>query len=65
MLAGDLSAEAVDMVVIAVDAYEASAIDLGGQDLGGFEIGWNQDGCFEAKAGCLGRGCRSTSSRRW
>ena len=57
VLVGDLGAEAVDVVVVAVDADEARAVDLGVEDLGGLEIGGDEDGGLEAEADGL-RGYR-------
>ncbi len=45
---GDLGAEAVDVVVVAVDADEARTVYQGVQDLGGLEVGWDEDGGLEA-----------------
>ena len=43
-------AEAVDVVVVAVDADEARAVDLGVEDLGRLEIGGDEDAGLEAEA---------------
>ena len=45
---GDLRAEAIDVVVVAVDAHDARAVDGGVQDFGGLEIGGNEDAGVEA-----------------
>jgi hypothetical protein len=39
VLVGDLGAEAVDVVVVAVNADKTRTIDLGVEDLCGFEVG--------------------------
>ena len=41
------------MVVVAVDADETRAVDLGVEDLCGFEVGGNEDAGLEAEAGGL------------
>ena len=43
VLVGDERAEAVDVVVVAVDADEARAVDEGVEDLGGLEVGGDED----------------------
>src|SRR6185437_5037157 len=43
VLVGYLTAEAVDVVVVAVDADEAGAVDLSVENLGGFEFRRNED----------------------
>ena len=50
VLVGDLGAEAVDVVVVAVDADEARAVDLGVEDLCGLEVGGDEDAGLEAEA---------------
>src|SRR6266851_4424332 len=45
---GDLRAEAVDVIVVAVDAHDARAIDGGVEHLGGLEVGGNEDARVEA-----------------
>ena len=45
---GDLRAEAIDVVVVAVDAHDARAVDGSVQNLGGLEIGGNKDAGVEA-----------------
>ncbi len=50
----DLGAEAVDVVVVSIDADEAGPVDLGVEDLGGLEVGWDEDGGLEAEASGLG-----------
>ena len=41
------------MVVVAVDADETGTVDLGVEDLCGFEVGGNEDAGLEAEAGGL------------
>ena len=50
VLVGDQRAEAVDVVVVAVDADQARAVDLGVEDLGGLEVGGDEDAGLEAEA---------------
>ena len=50
---GDLGAETVDVIVVAVDANEAGAVDLGVENLCGLEVGGDEDGGLEAEAGGL------------
>src|SRR5260370_26909759 len=50
MLVRDLRAETVYVVVIAVNANDARAVDLSAQYLGRFEIGGNEDAGLEASA---------------
>ena len=50
---GDLRAEAVDVVVVAVDADDARAVDGGAEDLGLLEIGGDEDVGFEPGCGGL------------
>ena len=50
VLVGDQRAEAVDVVVVAVDADEARAVDQRVEDLGGLEIGGDEDAGLEAEA---------------
>ncbi len=54
VLVRDQGAEAVDVVVVAVDADEAGTVDQRVEDLGGLEIGGNEDGGLEAEARGLG-----------
>ena len=49
VLVGDQGAEAVDVVVVAVDADQARAVDLGVEDLGGLEIGGDEDAGLQAQ----------------
>ncbi len=54
VLVGDLGAETVDVVVVAVDADETRTVDLGVEDFGWLEVGRNEDAGLEAEAGGLG-----------
>ena len=51
---GDLGAEAVDLVVVAIDADDAGAVDGGIQNFCGLEIGWDEDAGVKALLGRLG-----------
>jgi len=50
-----LRAEAVDVIVVAIDAHDARAVNRGVEDLGGLEVRGNEDASVEA----LLRGLRS------
>ncbi len=50
VLVGNLGAEAIDVIVVAVDADQARAVDKGVEDLGGLEISGDEDGGLEAQA---------------
>ncbi len=50
VLVGDEGAEAVYVVVVAVDADEACSVDEGVEDLGWLEVCGDEDGGFEAEA---------------
>ncbi len=52
---GDLRAEAIDVVVVAIDAHQRRAVDLGVENLGRLEIGGDKDEGLEAET----RGVRS------
>jgi len=54
---GNLRAQAVDVVVIAIDANQGCAVDLGVENLGGLKIGRHQDEGFEAQACGLRGNC--------
>ena len=54
VLVRDQRGEAVDVVVVAVDADEARTIDQGVEDLGGLQVCGHQDAGLEAKARGLG-----------
>ena len=45
---GDLGAEAIDVIVIAVDAHDARAVDGGVENFGRLEIGGDEDAGVEA-----------------
>src|SRR5258708_6824561 len=61
---GDLSAETVDVIVVAVDAHDARAIDRGVEYLGGLEVGGNEDASVEALLCSLrGHGVGEITSR--
>jgi len=63
ILVGDESAKTVDVIVVAVDADEARAVDEGVEDLGGLEIGGHQNAGLNAEAGGLrGDGVRKIAS---
>jgi hypothetical protein len=47
---GVVGAEAVDVVVVAVDADETRTVDEGVEDLGGLEVGGDEDGGLQAEA---------------
>jgi hypothetical protein len=53
VLVGDLGAEAVDVVVVAVDADETRTVDLGVEDLCRLEVGGDEDAGLEAETGGL------------
>src|SRR5215472_2442787 len=55
MLIGNLRAQAVYVVIVAANADNARAEDLGPQDLGRLEVGGDKDACFEAPARGLRR----------
>src|ERR1700730_8655668 len=48
-----MAAETAEVVVVAVDADEARAVDEGVEDLGGLEFGGHEDAGLEAEAGGL------------
>ena len=50
---GDLRAQAIDVVVAAVDAHQLRAKHLRAQNLRRLEIGWNEDPGFQSFAGRL------------
>ena len=54
VLVGDEGAEAVDVVVVTVDADQAGAVDESVEDLGGLEVGGDEDAGLEAEPGSLG-----------
>src|SRR5256885_1624741 len=45
---GNLRAQTIDLVVVAVDAHDARAIDGGVEDFGRFEVGGNEHASVEA-----------------
>src|SRR5581483_12364513 len=57
MLIGNLRAEAVYMVVVASNADDLRSVNLRSNDLGGFQIGRNEDAGLEAAARSLGGNC--------
>ena len=50
VLVGDQRAEAVDVVVVAVDADQPRAVDLRVEHLGGLEVGGDEDAGLQAQA---------------
>ena len=54
VLVGELGAEAVDVVVVAVDGDKRGAVDTGADDLAALEIAGDEDVGFEAGAGGVG-----------
>src|SRR5712664_2779286 len=61
---GDLRAEPVDVVVVAVDAHDARPIDRGIENFCRFEIGRNEDASVESLLrGLRGDGVGKISSR--
>ena len=44
---GDLRAEAIDVIVVAVDAHDARAVDGGVEHFGGLEVGGDEDAGVE------------------
>ena len=53
------------MVVVSVDAHDARAVDGGVQDLGGFEVGGNEDaGVKTLLRGLCGHGVRQIAGGR-
>src|SRR5262249_37474899 len=64
-LVGDLRAQAVDVVVVAVDADDAAAVNGGVQHFGGLEIRREEDGGVEALLRALGgNGIGEVAGRR-
>ena len=66
---GELGAEAVDVVVVAVDADQVGAVDAGGEQLLLLEVGGDEDVGVEARRRRRGRrrrwrGCRWRRRRR-
>src|SRR6202030_3371649 len=51
MLVGNLRTEAVDLIVVAGDAYDLCAEDVRTQNLRGLKIRWNKDPSLETFAG--------------
>src|SRR5207302_8074573 len=61
---GDLRAETIDVVVVAVDAHDARAVDGGVKDLGGLEIGGDEDARVETLLrGLCGNGVGEVAGR--
>src|SRR5207237_8965437 len=48
VLVGELGAEAVDVVVVAIDGDEGGAVDAGADDLASFEVAGDEDVGLEA-----------------
>ena len=57
MLVGNLRTQAVHVIVIAGNADDLCSVNLRSKDLGGFQIGRNEDASFESATGSLGRDC--------
>ena len=63
-LIGDLRAEAIDLVVGAVDADDVGPVDAGAEDLGPFEIGGDEDVALQPGGGGVGGDAVGEVARR-